>query len=100
MYCVVKVTLLRSIGSIGRKWECTDSDCSNCDGLHCSDYTLTVSTEGEVSDLSPVSDCRYGDTVILERGGRIDFDVYELRFQGKQGKLNKPVITINVTNVL
>ena len=87
MYCVEKVILLGSIGSIDRIWECTKDDCSNCEGLRCDKYTLTVSTEGEVSDLSPVSDCRYGDTVILERGARIDFDVYELRFVGKQGKL-------------
>ena len=69
-------------------WTCTEIDCSNCDGNYCNLYTLTVSTEGAVSDLSPVPDCKYGDTVKLEKSDGSVFVVYELVATGKQGNLN------------
>ena len=77
-------------------WTCTDTDCShcvcgsNCVGYsdYCSYYTLTVSTEGAVSDLSPVSDCKYGDTVKLERVYGW-FRIYEIVIIGKSRKLSK-----------
>ena len=69
-------------------WTCTDTDCSNCVGSWCSSFTLTVSTEGAVSDLSPVSDCKYGDTIKLERvSGDSNFGVPEIAIVGKSGKL-------------
>ena len=81
--CVETVIWYISTGAPILTWTCTKDDCSNCDGLHCSDYTLTVSTEGAVSDLSPVSDCRYGDTVKLEYVDGSEFHVYELAVIGK-----------------
>ena len=62
-----------------------------CEGAYCELlYTLTVSTEGAVSDLSPVSDCKYGDVVKLDSVGGTSndmFAVYEIAIVGKSGKL-------------
>ena len=70
-------------------WTCTDTDCSKCEGDYCSDFTLTVSTEGAVSDLSPVSNCKYGDTVKLERVvGSDQFSVFEIAIVGQPGNLH------------
>ena len=66
---------------------CTDTDCSKCVGDYCSSYTLTVSAEGAASDLSPVSDCKYGDTVKFEKFSGHSFRVYEIAIVGKSGKL-------------
>ena len=68
-------------------WTCSKTSC-NCVGEYCELYTLTVSTEGTVSDLSPVSDCKYGDTVKLEKvsGYHKKFAVYEIAIVGKPGK--------------
>ena len=66
-------------------YTCTETDCSNCVGdQYCSDFTLTVSTEGAVSDLSPVSDCKHGDTVKLESASG-SFSVYEIAILEKPG---------------
>ena len=81
VYCVETVIRYISTGAPILIWTCGKDDCSNCVGAYCSYYTLTVSTEGAVSDLSPVSDCRYGDTVKLERNGWLR--VYELAVIGK-----------------
>ena len=67
-------------------WTCTNTDCNKCVGDDCSYYTLTVSTEGTVSDLSPVADCKYGDTVKLERANGQGFAMYEIAIVGKSGK--------------
>ncbi|KAL5265892.1 hypothetical protein ACHWQZ_G006523 [Mnemiopsis leidyi] len=73
-----------SSGNPDLTYTCTETDCSNCVGISCSDFTLTVSTEGAVSDLSPVSDCKHGDTVKLEYVGSYDaFGVNEIAIVGK-----------------
>ena len=87
VYCVEQVIRYRDKGTPLLTWTCTDTDCSNCVGSWCSAYTLTVSTEGAVSDLSPVSDCKYGDTVKLESVDGSSFRVYEIAIVGKSGKL-------------
>ena len=74
-------------GDSRRTWTCTETDCRNCVGKDCSKYALTVSTEGAVSDLSPVSDCRYGDTVKLDNLDKNELDVREIAIIGK-GKSN------------
>ncbi|KAL5270562.1 hypothetical protein ACHWQZ_G001312 [Mnemiopsis leidyi] len=65
-------------------WTCNDSDCRNCKGNGCSYFSLTVSTEGAVSDLSPVSDCKLGDTVKLVKNGGNEFAVSEIVAIGKE----------------
>ena len=85
-YCVEQVIKYRSTGAPFLTWTCTKDDCSNCVGTYCSHYTMTVSTEGAVSDLFPVSDCKYGDTVKLEKNVGTGFSVYELAVIEEQGK--------------
>ena len=87
VHCVEQVVWYRNDGTPMISWTCTDTDCSNCVGFFCYKYTLTVSTEGAVSDLSPVSDCKYGDTVKLEKVVGTSFNVYEIAIVGKPGKL-------------
>ena len=88
VHCIQKVFTLSSSDSTPIKtWTCTDIDCSNCVGDYCDRYTLTVSTKGAVSDLSPVSDCKYGDTAIMQRIEPRAFQVSEIAIVGKQGNL-------------
>ena len=83
VYCVQQV--IRHYGTQFNTLTCTDSDCSKCEGDWCNKLILTVSTEGAISDLAPVSDCKYGDTVKLERIDRSSFKVYEIVIIGKPG---------------
>ena len=66
LYCVQRGKRLRTNGTPRCTWICSDTDCSRSVGNYCEYYTMTVSTEGATPDLSPVSDCRYGDFVKLE----------------------------------
>ena len=89
VYCIEQVIRYRNDGTSHLTWTCTDTDCSNCEGDKCDEFTQTVSTEGTVSDLSPVSDCKYGDTVKLERvGGGDRFSVFEIAIVGQSGNLH------------
>ena len=64
--CIDKVVEFNSDGSRQYTWTCTDTDCSQCEGESCELFTLNVGSEGEVSgDLVSISDCKYGDTVVL-----------------------------------
>ena len=83
MYCVEQVMLYWPDGTPDLTWTCTDTDCSKCEGDDCSYFTLTVSTEEAVSDLSPVSDCKYGDTVKLASTG--SFGMREIAIVGESG---------------
>ena len=48
-------------------WTCSSTDCSTCEGSDCSSFSLTVSSERTLSnDLPTVSDCKYGDTVMMK----------------------------------
>ena len=85
-YCVEKVVWFYGNGVPLRTWRCTESDCSECNGGICSDYTLTVSIEGGGSDLSSVLKCRYGDTVKLERKDGSSLHIIEIAVFGKEGK--------------
>ena len=97
VYCVQQVIWYSNNGTPLRTWTCTDTDCSNCEGNSCRYYTLTVSTEGAVSDLSPVSDCKYGDTVKLKKKSGYSFLVIEIAIVGKSGKL--PFIKIYILHI-
>ena len=88
-HCVHQVIWYFSSGTPLNTWTCNQDDCSNCDGDYCDRFTLTVSTEGAVSDLSSVLNCKYGDTVKLEKMSDGGFSVWEIAVIGKQGKLNK-----------
>ena len=86
VYCVEKVITYILTGAPSGTWTCTKDDCSNCEGNWCSLYTMTVSTEGAVSDLSPVSDCKYGDTVKVQRTGGSTIGMFEIAVIRKEGK--------------
>ena len=87
VYCVQQVIWYQKDEYPFNTWTCTKDDCSNCEGKECSPLTLTVSTEGAVSDLPSFSDCRYGDTVEIKRIDDADraFLVYEMAVIKKEG---------------
>ena len=86
VHCVQKVLWYYGNTQLGLTWTCNINNCASCVGDECNDFTLTVSREGATPDLSPVSDCKYGDTVKLERisGGGM-FSVHEIVTIGQQG---------------
>ena len=85
VHCGRKVKWYNQNNIIERKWTCNQDNCNNCNGNNCRDFTLTVSTEGAVSDLSLVSDCKYGDTVKLENISGGQFGVIEIAIIVKEG---------------
>ena len=86
MKCVEKVIVYKTDGTEVRTWTCTTNDCT-CVGDYCSDYTLTVSTEGTAPDLSPFFDCSfYGNTVKYERNDGGHTGVYEIAIIRKPGR--------------
>ena len=88
VHCVQQVMWYLSDGIPYLTWACTDTG-YNCVGTGCNTYRLTVSTEGAVSDLSRVSDCKYGDTVKLKiTDSRFNgMYIHELAIVEKPGKL-------------
>ena len=84
VHCVARVIWYTSAKAPKYTWTCTDMDCSNCEDNGCDTFTLTVSTEEAASDLSSVSDCRYGDTVKFTSAKNLL--VNELSIIGKQGE--------------
>ena len=94
MYCVKELIWYANDGNPYQTWTCTDTDCSNCEGDYCSIFTLTVSTEEDVSDLSPVSNCKYGDTVKFERTDGYNFLLIEIAIVRKRGNLYSVLLYI------
>ena len=81
-------------GTEVRAWTCTDSYCT-CEGAACSDYTLTVSTEGTAPDLSPFFDCSfYGNTVKYERNDGGHTGVYEIAIIRKPGRITDFILLL------
>ena len=95
--CVQQVIQLSSDGGYARTWTCSDADCSICDYSKCSKVTVTVSTEGAYPDiLASTSDCKYGDTLKLERGDdRTELGLWEIAVISKQGDLLNFLILYN-----
>ena len=88
IHCVQKVLKYENTGVPHQTWTCSESGCS-CEGdNYCKIYTLTVSTEGASSNLSPVSDCKYGNTLEYKRTSGHNFDINEMVIIGKQGKFH------------
>ena len=89
IHCVQKVMRYKSNGTVYQNWTCTENDCSTCTGSYCHFFDVRVSAEGEGLDVPPFSDCRYGDTVKLEKvGGTLSdgFKVPEIAIVGWQGR--------------
>ena len=89
VHCVQQVIQFSGDGSYARTWTCSDADCSICDFGGCSKVTVTVSTEGAYPDiLAPTLDCKYGDTLKLERGDdKTELGLWEIAVISKQGDL-------------
>ena len=69
-------------------WTCTSSDCSSCVGKHCRFFLLTVSSDRTSSDNPPlIDDCKYGDTVKLERLDATNFALLEIAITGMIGEI-------------
>ncbi|XP_063693694.1 uncharacterized protein LOC134825448 [Bolinopsis microptera] len=60
------VSYFRNDGRPSLTWTCSKAGCS-CNGRHCNKYSLTVYREGAVDSIPSVPDCKYGDTVKIER---------------------------------
>ena len=91
MDCVRQVIWYKDDGTPSKTWNCTNTGCvAGSSGS----MTLTVFTKEDVSDLSPVSDCKYGDTVKLEKLSGYAFAVYEMAILGKLGNLLTVVLYI------
>ena len=86
VHCIQRVIKESMSGEPEMTWTCTDNDCSNCEGNLCSSFTLTVSIEGAATDLTSISDCRYGDTVKLEKNDGANLYVYEIAIIENTGK--------------
>ena len=86
--CIHQVIWYNSDGSPYLTWTCTSTDCSSCEGNICSNFLLTTSGEITSSDDLPlIPDCKYGDTVKIDRVSGSSFYVYEIAITGKQGEI-------------
>ena len=87
--CIYQVLRYNENGNLYRNWTCSSTDCSTCEGSNCDLFALTVSIERGSSDgLPTMSDCKYGDTVTIQRTDNKTFSVYEVAVTGKQlGKI-------------
>ena len=87
VHCVQQVLKYDNTGVPHQTWTCSESGCS-CEGdFHCAIFTVTVSTEGASSNLSPVPDCKYGNIVTYKRISGHNFNIHEMVIIGKQGKV-------------
>ena len=89
LICIEQVIWYRSDGSPRQIHTCSSTDCTDCTHSSCDSFSLTVSIEGtSTDDLPPtIPDCKYGDTVKLEKISGSSFVVYEIAITGKQGEI-------------
>ena len=86
VHCVHNVITFYK-GTPQKNWTCTDMEC-NCVGSYCSRYTLTISTRETLSPyLTPVTHCKYGDTIQMQRIEAKEFKVYEIAIVGEPGTI-------------
>ena len=82
-----RVVWYNSDGTPHLGWTCSNLDCSTCEGSSCQVYSLIVSSEGaSTDDRTPISDCRYGDSVKLEMKNSGIFTVREISISGIGGE--------------
>ena len=88
VYCVEQIRTYKRDGKVLRTLTCSNTDCSHCEGINCSWYSLSVSTEE--AELLPVLDCKYGDTVKLQYTGKgySSLMVYEISVTGEKGDIS------------
>ena len=67
-------------------WTCSQTDCLACEGVKCSDHSLTVEFVGEAPASLP-SDCKYGDKVKVKSDSGGEFSITEIAVTEKQGEI-------------
>ena len=83
MYCIHRVVWYRWSNELHLGWTCSQTGCPCTDGGFCDRFTLTVSTVGTMpGGLLNGSNCKYGDTVMLEKTTGDEFGIYEMTFTG------------------
>ena len=86
--CIHQVIWYSSGSSHFLNWTCSSSDCSKCESSYCGRFLLTTSSDRTSSDDLPlIADCKYGDTVKIERLDGDRFNVYEIAITVKQGEI-------------
>ena len=86
--CIHQVILYNVKGDPFLTSTCTSSNCSPCKGSYCKSLLLTTSSEKTLSDDLPlIADCKYGDTVKVEKLNGGGFSVPEIAITGKQGEI-------------
>ena len=88
--CIEQIVWYSSEDNPHLTWTCTSTDCSICAGGTCKQYSLTVSSqELSTDDLPPFSDCKYGDTAMIQMTTDVSyFSVREISITGKQGEFS------------
>ena len=83
VYCVHRIIWYRQNNELHLGWTCTQNECPCTDGGFCDRFTLTVSSVGTMpGGLLNGSNCKYGDTVMLEKTTGDEFGIYEMTFKG------------------
>ena len=90
VFCVHRAARYRKGNDLQLAWTCSQTGCPCTDGDFCDRFTLTVSNVGTMpGGLLNGSNCKYGDTVMLERKDGEKFGVYEMTLTGYlAGKFN------------
>ena len=92
--CIAKGVWIDENEGVKRFWTCSSTDCSKCEGS-CDKISITVSIEGAAPDtLPPVSHCRYGDTVKIQKNIGINLEIYEFAIVEKHGKSLHSIISV------
>ena len=85
VYCVHRVVWYRWSNELHLGWTCSQTGCPCTDGDFCDRFDLTVSSVGTMPrGLLNGSNCKYGDTVMLEKINAGEIGIYEMTFTGYQ----------------
>ena len=66
VYCVQQVVRRNQDQEVWQTWTCATNECTGV-GENSGKFKMTISTEGAAFDLTPISDCSFGDTVTYRR---------------------------------
>ena len=87
VHCVAQIVTFLPDGRTHLNFTCSQTSCT-CQGHgSCKYYFLTVSSKSMVNGLPPVPNCKYGDTLKLQRHTGTSFKVIEIAVVGKQGEM-------------
>ena len=72
VHCIDKVLTFSFDGQPRVNWDCTDTDCDNCESPNsnkCNDMTLILSAPADPTRIPISNDCKYGDRARIKRKG-------------------------------